>query len=615
MKQEQGLRIFSEPVLATLAAAAIAVHLILRFAAPGAAAYANYPLFAALAIGGTPLVFDLAQKLVHKEFGSDLLAGISIVTATLLHEYLVACIVILMLSGGASLERFAQRRASSVLEALARRTPSIAHRKSASGITDVALIEVAVGDVLVVLPHEVCPVDGAVIEGRSVMDESYLTGEPFLVPKTVGSSVLSGAINGDAAITLQAEKLPVDSRYASIMRVVEESQQRRPQLRRMGDLLGAWYTPLAVSIGLLAWAMSGNVQRFLSVMVIATPCPLLLAIPVAVIGAISVAASRSIIIRNPAALELAGECRTLLFDKTGTLTTGDPTLTDIDCAPGITRSEVLSMTGSLEQYSKHPLAAAVSRAMQAEGIVPAPVDRMSEKPGEGLSGKVNGRDVTITGRPKVGDLASALPPLGAGLECVVLFDGAYAATLRFRDEPRSDSAGFINHLRPRHLVTRILLVSGDRESEVQYLAQKVGIAEVYAGQSPEQKLMIVRSETARAKTMYVGDGINDAPALIAATVGVAFGGANDITSEAADAVILEPTLAKVDELIHIGRRMRRIALQSALGGMALSVLGMGLASLGYLPPIAGAVAQEIIDLAAVLNAVRAAWRPRSLTDF
>ena len=290
-------------------------------------------------------------------------------------------------------------------------------------------------------------------------------------------------------------------------------------------------------------------------------------------------------------------------------------LTDVDCASGVTRREVLSMAGSLEQYSKHPLAAAVVQAMQADGLAPTLVERMSERPGEGLTGMVNGREVTVTGRAKVGALASFLPPVGAGLECVVLVGGAYAATLRFRDEPRSDSKGFIGHLQPRHLVTRILLVSGDRESEVRYLAQKVGISEVFAGQSPEQKLAIVQRETARAKTLYVGDGINDAPALIAATVGVAFGGASDITSEAADAVILEPTLAKVDELIHIGRRMRRIALQSALGGMALSALGMALAAFGYLPPVAGAVAQEVIDLAAVLNAVRAAWRPRALTDF
>ena len=221
-----------------------------------------------------------AGSKIRRVQGQGLLESLdSIVTAALLHQYLVACIVILMLSGGAALERFAERRASSVLEALARRTPSVAHRKAASGICDVALNDVAIGDLLVVLPHEICPVDGTVTEGRGIMDESYLTGEPFLVPKTVGSSVLSGAINGDAAITLQAAKLPVDSRYASIMRVVEESQQRRPQLRRMGDLLGAWYTPVAVSIGILAWIATGDVSRFLSVMVIATPCPLLLAIP------------------------------------------------------------------------------------------------------------------------------------------------------------------------------------------------------------------------------------------------------------------------------------------------------------------------------------------------
>ena len=615
MNQEPGRRFFSEPILAIIAACAIAAYFLLPLFGADAALYRNYPLFGSLILGGIPLLFELAKKLLHKEFGSDLLAGISIITAVLLHEYLVACIVILMLSGGAALEGFAQRRASSVLEALARRTPSVAHRKIETGMADIPVNDLVIGDVLIVLPHEICPVDGTVTEGRGVMDESYLTGEPFMVPKTIGSSVLSGAINGDAAITLQATKRPVDSRYASIMRVVEESQQRQPHLRRMGDLLGAWYTPVAVSVGLLAWAMSGSVERFLSVMVIATPCPLLLAIPVAVIGAISVAASRGIIIRNPAALELAGECRTLLFDKTGTLTTGRPMLTDVDCVPGNTRGEVLLIAGSLEQYSKHPLAAAVVESMKAEGLTPSPVERMSERPGEGLTGIVNGREVKVTGRGKLGALASHLPAVGPGLECVVLLDGAYAATLRFRDEPRSDSAGFIRHLRPRHLVNRILLVSGDRESEVRYLAKKVGITEVYAGQSPEQKLAIVRRETARAKTMYLGDGINDAPALIAATVGVAFGGANDITSEAADAVILEPTLSKVDELIHIGQRMRRIALQSALGGMALSVLGMVLASLGYLPPIAGAVAQEIIDLAAVLNAVRAAWRPRSLTDF
>ena len=606
---------FYEPLIATIAAVGIAAHLVLRFALPDAKAYADFPLFFALAAGGIPLVLTLLRKLWAAEFGSDLLAGISIVTAVVLHQYLVAAIVVLMLSSGASLERFAERRASSVLEALARRMPSVAHRQSASGMADVRLDEIAVGDVLVVLPHEICPVDGTVIEGRGVMDESYLTGEPFMIAKTVGSNVLSGAINADTAVTVQASKLAVDSRYASIMRVVEESQQKRPRLRRVGDLLGAWYTPVAVSIAAFAWASSGDVTRFLSVLVIATPCPLLLAIPVAVIGAISVAAGRSIVIRNPAVLELAGECRTLLFDKTGTLTTGKPVLTDVVCGPGVQRGEVLRLAGSLEQYSKHPLAGAVIRAMTADQIAPVAVERMSEKPGEGLRGVVAGRDVQITGRKQVAARGYPLPEAAEGLECVVLVEGAYAATLRFHDEPRADSAGFIGHLLPRHFVTRILLVSGDREQEVRYLAERVGIQEVYAGQSPEQKLEIVTRETKAGKTLFVGDGINDAPSLIAATVGVAFGGASDITSEAADAVILEPSLAKVDELIHIGRRMRSIALQSALGGMGLSVIGMALAAFGHLPPLAGAVAQEIIDLAAVLNAVRSAWRPRRLTDF
>jgi heavy metal translocating P-type ATPase len=608
-------RTLSDSLIATITSLAIGLHLILRFGTGARPVYEESPLFVALAVGGIPLLFTLLKKLWLREFGSDLLAGISIVTATILRQYLVADIVILMLSGGTALERFAQKRASSVLDALARRMPSLAHRRTTAGMADVALGEVAIGDVLVILPHEICPADGIIIEGQGTMDESYLTGEPFLNPKTVGSKVLSGAVNGETAMTLQAAKLPVDSRYASIMRVVEESQQRRPQLRRMGDLLGAWYTPLAVGIGLLAWAASGEANRFLSVMVIATPCPLLLAIPVAVIGAISVAASRSIIVRNPAALELAGECRTLLFDKTGTLTTGRPILTDVVCAPGFERTEVLKLASSLEQYSKHPLAGAVLQAIKADRITPAAAARISEKPGEGLRGSVEGREVQITGRRSIAERGYLLPRAAPGLECVVLVDHAYAATLRFHDEPRADSSGFIGHLTPRHLVTRILLVSGDRESEVRYLAERVGIKDVYAGQSPEQKLELVTRETARAKTLYVGDGINDAPALIAATVGVAFGGANDITSEAADAVILEPSLAKVDELIHIGRRMRRIALQSAIGGMALSVIGMTFAAFGYLPPLAGAVTQEVIDLAAVLNAVRAAWRPRALTDF
>jgi heavy metal translocating P-type ATPase len=610
--------------IAGIALTAILLHLLLRFASPGTRLFLGVsletlPLLVALLLGGVPLVLALLVKLVHREFGSDLLAGISIVTAVVLGEYLAGTLVVLMLSGGQALEAYAVRSASSVLEALARRMPWQAHRKLEGKVTDVVLDEVAVGDTLVVFPHEVCPVDGTVIEGHGVMDESYLTGEPYTMSKTPGSEVLSGAINGATALTIRADKRAVDSRYAKIMEVMRGSEQRRPRIRRLGDQLGALYTPLAVALALAAWVWSGEPVRFLAVLVVATPCPLLIAIPVAIIGSISLAARRGIIIKDPAVLEKIDTCRTAIFDKTGTLTYGQPQLTEVLPADGFTEGEVLTSVASLERYSKHPLAGAVVAAAQSAGIELCEATSVSERPGEGLHGVVGGRVVQVTSRKKLAaqssESAAHLPPPAGGLECVIVIDGRYAATLRFRDQPRAEGRPFIGHLRPRHHLERILLVSGDRESEVRYLAEQVGIANIHAGQSPEQKLELVRQETARANTLFLGDGINDAPALTAATVGVAFGANSDITAEAAGAVILENSLAKVDEFLHISRRLRRIALQSAVGGMVLSLIGMGFAAAGYLPPVAGAIAQELIDVAAVLNALRVALPPKKLSDY
>ena len=604
-----------ETYIAGLTLVAIALHLYLRFATAANVRTAALPLFAALIVGGVPLVFELAKKLVKREFGSDLLAGVSILTAVLLGQYLVATIVVLMLSGGAALEFYATAKASSVLDALAKRLPSIAHRREGSTLRDVKLEEIRVGDVLTVFPHEICPVDGEVLEGHGVMDEAYLTGEPYEISKTPGSQVISGAINGEQALTIRAEKLAVDSRYARIMQVMHATEQQKPQLRRLGDQLGAWYTPVALLVAAAAALLSWDAQRFLAVVVIATPCPLLLAIPTAIIGAISLSARRAIIIKNPVILEQIDSCRTLIFDKTGTLTYGRPTLTSVICAEGFGRSEVMQLTGSLEQYSKHPLASAIVSAAKRENIALLPVDHVSERPGEGLRGTIEGRIVQITGRNKVEAQTLALPPLTSGLECLVFIDGQYAAALQFHDAPRTESRTFIEHLQPRHGVRKVMLVSGDRESEVKYLAETVGITEVRAGQSPEEKVEIVKREAARDKTLFVGDGINDAPALLAATVGVAFGTASDITAEAADAVVLESALGKIDELMHIGRRMRRIALQSALGGMIASMVGMIFAAAGHLPPIGGAIGQELIDLFAVLNAVRVALPTSELQDF
>ena len=588
---------------------------MLRYLAGAPAEIDNLPLYLTLAIGGVPLLVGLVSRLLKAEFGSDLLAGISILSSVLLGQYLVGSIIVLMLSGGAALEQFATRRASSVLDALAKRMPLVAHRKNDGAIADADLRQIAVGDLLVVFPHEICPVDGSVVEGHGVMDESYLTGEPYQMSKTPGSKVLSGAINGDTALTIQAEALPVDSRYSKIMRVMHETEQKRPQLRRLGDKLGAWYTPVAVAVAGAAWVATGDPMRFLAVVVIATPCPLLISIPVAVIGAISLAARQGIIIKNPAVLEQISTCRTLIFDKTGTLTYGKPSLTEVIPAAGFTSEDVLQNAASLEQYSKHPLASAIVVAAQGARLALQAVSHVSERPGEGLEGVVAGRVVRITGRNKVAERNLALPAVVSGLECLVFVDGRYAATFRFHDAPRSESRSFVDHLKPKHAVEKVMLVSGDRESEVRYLAEEVGIPEVHASQAPEQKVAIVEHETARGRTLFLGDGINDAPALMAATVGVAFGPNSDITSEAADAVIMTTSLVKVDELFHISDRMRTIALQSALGGMALSIVGMIVAAAGYLPALEGAIAQEVIDLLAVLNAVRVALPTRTMSDF
>jgi heavy metal translocating P-type ATPase len=577
------------------------------------------PLLVVLVMGGVPLLYQLSVKLFNGDFGADLLAGISIITAVLLHEYLAGSLVVLMLSGGAALEHYAVRKASSVLEALSKRMPSVAHRKAGDALTDISTEQVTIGDTLLILPHEICPVDGTVKEGSGTMDESYLTGEPYMMSKTIGSLVLSGAINGDSALTIRADKLSIDSRYAKIMEVMRSSEQYRPNIRRLGDQLGALYSPLAVIIALLAWAISGDVIRFLAVLVVATPCPLLIGIPVTIISSISLAARREIIIKNPAILETIGTCRTAIFDKTGTLTYGRPSLTAIIPAKNQNKEALLSLVASLERYSKHPLSSAIIKAAEKFEANLLNVTNIAELPGKGLTGTVSDRQVQITSRKYFLDNYPTdienLPAISGGLECIVLIDNLYAGTLQFRDEVRSDSSSFINHLEPNHLFEKVMLVSGDRESEVRYLAEQVGIKHVYFSQSPEQKLELVRKETKTAKTIFLGDGINDAPSLTAATIGIAFGQNSDITGESADAVIMDSSLLKVDELFHIGERMRKIALQSAIGGMALSLVGMVFASLGYLTPVAGAVTQEVIDIVAVLNALRAAIPPKNLSDY
>jgi heavy metal translocating P-type ATPase len=583
-----------------------------------ASSFSRVPLYVVLGICVIPLGLQVLQKALKKDLGADILALLALLTSVALGEYLAGTLIVLMMASGQTLEQFALRKASSVLEALAKRMPNIAHRQCGDQIEEVSIDDIAIGDRLVIFPHETAPVDGTVVEGQGSMDESYLTGEPYQVDKAPGAFVLSGAINGESALVIQADKLAVDSRYATIMTVMQDAEQKRPNMRRLGDQIGAVFTPIVILIALATWALTGETVRFLSVLVVATPCPLLIAIPISIISAISLSAKRGIIVRDPVVLERLPTCRTAIFDKTGTLTYGKPSVTEVLPAPLFEKVDLLQAAAGLERYSKHPLASAILEAANKENLPVPQASEVSEKAGQGLSGLVNGHRWHLTSRNKIARLwpeqVVNLPPIAAGLECVLLCNDQYAGLFRLHDAPRVEGHSFIGHLGPSHLFQKVLLLSGDRASEVAYLAEVLGIKDSLAEQSPEQKVSIVRAETALAPTLFMGDGINDAPALAAATVGLAFGQHSSVTSEAAGAVILENTLIKVDELFHISLLLRRIVLQCAVGGMALSIVGMGFAATGHLSPVQGALVQELIDLLAIINALRITWRPSIAID-
>ena len=403
----------------------------------------NIPLLFIIVIGGIPLFLQIIIKLFNRNIGADSLAAIALITGVILHEYLAATLIILMLASGQTLERYAMRKASSVLLALVARMPSIAHKKMNNKIKDIPLLSINIDDEIVIYPHETCPIDGIIIEGHGSMDESYLTGEPYQISKTPGSFVLSGAINGESLLVVKTTELPSDSRYAAIVKVLEEAEQKRPSIRRLGDQIGAIFAPVALGFALIAWYLTGDAVRFLSILVIATPCPLLIAIPITIISAISRAAKQAIIIKDPTVLEQLPTCRTAIFDKTGTLTYGKPTLTEIFITNDYKKEQILQYVGSIERYSKHPLSNAILKATKEHNIKLLESSNISEIPGQGLKGVINGHTVFITGRKKLLEIMpeceSILPEVSPGLECIVILDNQYAAALHFHDSPRIDS--------------------------------------------------------------------------------------------------------------------------------------------------------------------------------
>jgi len=544
-------------------------------------------------------------------FGVDLIAVLSLIGTLLVGEYLAGALIAVMLAGGRALEAAAERRASHDLRALLEHAPRFARRRIDSTVSTIALEEVAVDDLLVVGPGEVVPVDGRIASAAAVLDESVLTGESLQVERCVGEPVRSGVVNAGTAFEMHATATAKDSTYAQIVRLAAEAGAQNAPVVRLADRYAAWFLPLALLVAGGAWLASGSPVRAVAVLVVATPCPLLLAAPVAIVSGLSRASRHGVVIRSGAALENLGHATTLVMDKTGTLTMGSPVVIDVAAAPERDATEVLRLAASVDQMSPHVLAEAIVTEALTRGLrLSLPTD-VVEEPGRGVTATLGNQRIEVG--KLVGDTASAQwaraavnrALLDSAAIAWVCIDGRPAGAVLLRDPLRRHAPRTIRRLRTAGL-NRLVMLTGDRAEPAREVAAVLGLDEVYAEQSPADKVAAVRAEQNRAVTVMVGDGVNDAPALAAASVGVAMGARGaTASSEAADIVLTTDRLERLADAMDIARWSRRIAVQSAVVGMGLSVAAMAVAAVGWLPPAAGALLQEGIDVAVILNALRA----------
>ncbi|MGC8510863.1 MAG: heavy metal translocating P-type ATPase [Acidimicrobiales bacterium] len=563
------------------------------------------------AIGLALSLRTIAASLRARRLGVDVIALLAIAGALLVHEYAAGAVITVMLATGGALETWAAGRARRELTALVSRAPTTAHRYQDDGLATVPLDEVTPGDRLMVASGEVVPVDGTLV-AAATLDESALTGEARLVAREPGDQVRSGVVNAGGPLEMRAAATADASTYAGIVRLVAEAQGSHAPFVRAADRDATLFLAVTLLTAGLAWFAAGA-DRAVAVLVVATPCPLILAVPVAFVAGLSRAASRNVIVKGGAVLERLPRDRTLLIDKTGTLTTGRPTVVDVVHASDVTTEHVLTLAASLDQMSSHVVAASVVDAARTRGGRLLAASDVHEAPGEGVRGVVDGHAVAVGEASWVGAddppawarSARRRARLDGQLTVYVSVDGALVGLLVLDDPLRPDAARTIRALR-HHGIERVVLVTGDRQDLAETIGAVVDVDEVLAERSPEEKLDAVRRETRRAPTIMVGDGINDAPALALADVGVAMGARGaTAASEAADVVLTVDRLDRLGEAIAIARRTRRVARQSMVVGMSLSLLAMVAAALGYLPPVTGALLQEGIDAAAILNALRA----------
>ena len=596
-------------VMLMLTASALLAGLVMHMA--GAARAGDGAWLAAGLLGAGYALWAVAAALRHGRAGVDVIALLAVAGAVAVGELLAAAVIAVMLASGRALEAWAAGRARRDLRELLERAPRAARRYRASALETVPLGAVVPGDLLMVPPGELVPTDG-ILTSAAVLDESALTGESLPVERPVGEPVRSGVVNSGGPFDMRATAAAADSTYAGVVRLVSEAESEQPPFVRLADRYAVWFLVVSLAAAAAAWVVAVP-ERAVAVLVVATPCPLILAAPVAWVSGLSVAARRGVVVKGGGVLERLARCRTLLVDKTGTLTSGHPVVTAIIQAGPREPGDVLRMAASLDQVSGHVLAAAVVGAATRRGMPLTVPRQVQEVPGSGIRGIVAGHHVAVgkaswagvTGKPAWAKSARRRARLDGALTVFVGIDHVPAGVLVLNDPVRPDAARTIRALREGG-ISRIVMLTGDRADVAEAVGVVLGVDEVLAERTPTEKLDAVRLERRRAPVIMTGDGVNDAPALALADVGVALGarGAGACT-EAADAVLTVDRLGRLGEVAEVARRTKRIAVQSVLAGMAMSLVAMAAALAGLLPAVWGALLQEAIDVAVILNALRA----------
>lgn len=556
------------------------------------------------------LVVEIVRSLSKGEVGLDIVAALSMSAALFFGEALAAAVVAVMYSGGTFLESYAEGRARREMSDLLSRVPRTATRHGTGSLEEVPLENILPGDLLLIRQGDVAPVDGTVESDRALLDQSALTGESMPVGRDRGMEVMSGSTNAGEAFDLRATHRAADSTYAGIVRLVEAAQKSKAPMSRLADRYSLWFLGLTVFLATAAWWLTGDPIRAVAVLVVATPCPLILAVPVALVAGLSRAAHFGVLIKGARPLESLAQIRTLILDKTGTLTDGRPQIVSVETSGDMPADEIVALAAALEQASKHPMAQAIVAAAKAKGIPLSLPDHVVETPGEGLAGMVGDRKIVVGGAGFVAaqistsEIESQARDAGSVIVAVAV-DGKLQGRLVMSDALRAGTGDLLAGLR-RLGVARILLATGDRQAVAEAVTEGLGLDGVRADLTPDQKVLLVIAERKNGPVMMVGDGVNDAPALAAADVGVAMGARGAAASaEAADVVLLVDHLDRLLSGIEIAQRARQIAMQSVAAGIGLSVAGMIAAALGYLTPVQGALLQEVIDVAVILNALRA----------